>query len=281
MVRLNPLGLISDTQLSFRRLLYRRDDNIFLRDNFVGAGLVPQFSPAFARLGALVEVQPLSILRLWASFEVVGYFGTFGLFQSFDSPRADFRDSVIAERGRLPAGDPAKNFATWGSQLNVGADLQLKLGPIAFRNLARVFRGEYQMRAGDTVYYDQLYDILAPNGGFALNNDTDLLGMTDFGLVVGARLNTTLPLYGPEHFSAAERTAGTLTHDNGPTLRLGPVVTYTFFDDPKALFNKPTIIVMGNWWLAHRYRTGVDVSQLMPYLLVGFQVTTDLLPHLE
>ncbi len=279
-LRVNPLGLISDTQLSFRRLMYRRDDTMVLRDNFVGAGIAPQFSPAFARLGALVEVQPLSMLRLWASFEVVGYFGTFGLFQSFDSPHADFRDSAITARGRLPDGDPAKSFATWGSQLNLGADLQMKLGPIAARNLARLVRGDYQMRAGDTVYYDQFYDVLAPNRGFYVNNDTDVLFMTDFGLVVGARMNTTMPLYGPEHDSALERTAETLSQQNGPTLRLGPVITYTFYDDPSAIINKPTILLIGNWWLAHRYRTGVDVSQLMPYFLIGFQVTTDLLPHI-
>jgi hypothetical protein len=279
-LRVNPLGLISDTQLSFRRLMYRRDDMMVLRDNFVGVGIAPQFSPAFARLGALVEVQPLSMLRLWASFEVVGYFGTFGLFQSFDSPNADFRDSAITARGRLPDGDPAKSFATWGSQLNLGADLQMKLGPIAARNLARLVRGDYQMRAGDTVYYDQLYDVLAPNRGFYVNNDTDVLFMTDFGLVVGARMNTTVPLYGPEHYGALERTAETLTQQNGPTLRLGPVITYTLYDDPSALINKPTILMIGNWWLAHRYRTGVDVSQLMPYFLIGFQVTTDLLPHI-
>jgi hypothetical protein len=279
-LRVNPLGLISDTQLSFRRLMYRRDDTMVLRDNFVGAGIAPQFSPAFARLGALVEVQPLSMLRLWASFEVVGYFGTFGLFQSFDSPNADFRDSAITARGRLQDGDPAKSFATWGSQLNLGADLQMKLGPIAARNLARLVRGDYQMRAGDTVYYDQFYDVLAPNRGFYVNNDTDVLFMTDFGLVVGARMNTTMPLYGPEHYSALERTAETLSQQNGPTLRLGPVITYTFYDDPSAIINKPTILMIGNWWLAHRYRTGVDVSQLMPYFLIGFQVTTDLLPHI-
>jgi hypothetical protein len=46
------------------------------------------------------------------------------------------------------------------------------------------------------------------------------------------------------------------------------------------MINKPTILMIGNWWLAHRYRTGVDVSQLMPYFLIGFQVTTDLLPHI-
>lgn len=278
--RYNPLGLISDNQLTFRRLLYRADDNVLLRDNFMGAGFTPQVSAAFARVGALVEVQPLSILRLWANFEVVGYFSTFGLFQSFDSPDADFRDSVISARGQLPDGDPAKNYPTWGSQLTLGMDLQLKVGPVAARNLLRLVRGSYQLRDGDTVYYDQFYDVLAPNNGLYLNNDTDLLYVSDFGLVAGLRMNVTQPFYGPEHLPVGERWTGPTDHDNGPTLRAGPLISYTFFDDPTALFNKPTIIVVGNWWVAHRYRTGVDVNQAVPYFVIGFQMTTDLLPHL-
>ncbi len=278
--RYNPLGLISDNHVSFRRLLYRQDDNVLLRDNFIGAGFTPQVSAAFARVGALVEVQPLSILRLWANFDVVGYFGTFGLFQSFNSPDADFRDSVITARGQLEDGDPQKNFATWGSQLTLGMDLQLKVGPIAARNLLRLVRGSYQLREGDTVYYDQFYDVLAPNNGLYLNNDTDLLYVSDFGLVAGLRMNVTQPFYGPEHHGDGQAWTGPLDHENGPTLRAGPLISYTFFDDPTALFNKPTLIVVGNWWVAHRYRTGVDVNQLVPYVVVGFQVTTDLLPHL-
>jgi hypothetical protein len=281
-IRYNPLGLITDNQLSFRHLLYRADDNVLLRDNFVGVGFTPQVSAAFARVGALVEVQPLSILRLWANFDVVGYFGTFGLLQSFDSPNADFSDSTINARGQLPDGDPQKNFATWGSQFTLGMDLQVKVGPIAARNLSRLVRGSYEIRDGDTVYYDQFYDVLAPNNGLYLNNDTDLLYVSDFGLVAGVRMNVTQPFYRTEDFTLPEQTAllGRVDHQNGPTLRAGPLVTYTFFDDPTALFNKPTIIVVGNWWVAHRYRTGADVSQALPYLAVGFQVTSDLLPHL-
>ena len=277
--RYNPLGLITDNQLSFRHLLYRRDDNALMRNNFVGAGFTPQISAAFARVGALVEVQPLSVLRVWANFDVVGYFGTFGLLQSFDSPNADFSDTVISARGALPEGDAQKNFATWGSQLTLGVDLQMKVGPIAARNLFRLVRGSYQIRDGDTVYYDQFYDLLAPNNGIYVNNDTDLLYVSDFGLVAGVRMNVTQPFYGPEHFGAGDR-AGGLDHQNGPTFRAGPLATYTFFDDPTALFNKPTIIVVANWWGAHRYRTGADVNQAIPYLVVGFQVTSDLLPHL-
>jgi hypothetical protein len=280
-LRYNPLGLITDNVLSFRHRLFLADDSALLRDNFVGLGVTPQVSAAFARVGLLAEVQPLSVLRLWANAELVGYFGTFGLLQSFEGPNADFRDATISERGRLPDGDPAKNAATTGTQLTLGADVQLKVGPVALRNLARLVRGSYRIRPGDTVYYDQFYDVLAPNDGWFAHNDTDLLYMTDFGLVAGLRTNVTMPFYDEVHYSGAERAAGALTHGNGPTLRTGPLVAYTFFDDPAALWNRPTVLVIANWWLAHRYRTGFETSQFIPYVVVGFQMTTDLLPHLS
>jgi hypothetical protein len=279
-VRYNPLGLMSDNQLSLRHLLYRADDDALRRDNFVGLGITPQFSAAFTRLGVLAEVQPLSILRLWVHTELVGYYGAFGLLQSFSSPHADFAEATLSERGRLPEGDPQKNFATWGAQLALGADAQVKVGPVVARNLFRLIRGSYRLRDGDSVYYDQYYDVLAPNDGAFVNNDTDLLYFTDNGLVAGARMNVTQPFYGPEHYSAAERASGApLTHDNGPTLRAGPLLAYTFFDDPAALLNKPTLILIGNWWLAHRYRTGVAVPQATPYVVVAFQVSADLMPR--
>jgi hypothetical protein len=281
-LRYNPLGLISDNVLSLRHRLYRADDVAALRDNFVGIGLTPQVSAAFARVGLLAEVQPLSILRLWMNAEVVGYFGSFGLLQSFPSPTADFRDATIASRGQLPAGDPQKNFATGGTQLTVGMDLQMKAGPVVARNLTRVVRGSYALRPGDTVYYDQFYDVLAANDGLFVNNDTDLLWSTSFGLVAGVRANVTQPFYAADDYSAAEQAVpgGPRTHPNGPTLRAGPLLSWTFYDDPTALVNKPTIIVIGNWWIAHRYRAGADIPQAIPYTVVAFQFSSDLYPHL-
>ena len=277
-LRYNPLGLITDNHVSFRHELYRHD-NIVLKDNFVGFGFAPQFSPAFARLGAVAEVQPLSVLRLFANFEVVGYYGFVNLLQSFDSPHADFSDSALGDLGALPDGDPGRNFSTWGTQLTFGADLQAKVGPIAARNLARLVRGSYQLRQGDTAYYDQFYDVLAPNDGWYLNNDTDVFYVTDFGLAAGARVNTTMPFYEERHFNDADRAAGLAgTNPNGPTLRAGPMVTYTFFDEEGAIWNKPTIIFTTQWWLSHRYRTGADVPQAIPYTVIAFQFTGDLIP---
>jgi hypothetical protein len=274
--RFNPVGLITDNVIGMRLRMFPPDDLLF-KDTFVGIAFTPQASPAFARAGVLVEVQPITPIRVWAAYDVAGYFGFFDLFQSFPSPNADFSETALSARGELGEDDPLRNYATYGTQLTIGLDLQVKLGPVAARNLTRVVRGDYRLRTGDRVYYDLTYDVLAPNRGAFVNNDTDLLWVSDFGLIAGLRANATAPLYGPVHFDEKEG-AGSLFADNGPTLRGGPIVVYTFFDGEGGWVSKPSVIATVQWYAAHRWRTGADVNQLVPYALLGFAMSGDLLP---
>ena len=43
-------------------------------------------------------------------------------------------------------------------------------------------------------------------------------------------------------------------------------------------FNRPTLILIVNWYVSHRWRTGQDVNQGFPYLVLGFAFTSDLIP---
>ncbi len=45
-----------------------------------------------------------------------------------------------------------------------------------------------------------------------------------------------------------------------------------------AKFNTPTVFVLVQWYLKHRFRTGADTSQALPLIGVGFQMTGDFLP---
>lgn len=276
--RLNPLGLINDARLSYRWRLYLSESPA-LRDNFIGIGLAPSASPAFARAGVLVELQPLTVLQLYGIYEWVQYFGGFNFLQSFPSARSEFSDTVLAQRAQLPEGEPLRNYATSGTQLTLGANLQLKVGPVVARSLLRVVRPDYQLRQGDRVFYDIFYDVLAPDGGWFFTNDADLLYQSDSrsGLTVGARWTVTHAFYGPEHFAPGEP----LEDLNGPMHRVGPMLAYTLFSEDGASFNSPTVTLLAQWWLSHRYRTGQDVSALMPLLAVGFSFNGDLLPVRE
>lgn len=175
LVRVNPLGLITDARLSYRYRLYEHP-SVALRDNFVSVGLAPTLSAAFARIGPIVEVQPASFLTLWAQYELIGYFGSFNLLQSFptvDRAKVNYSDTSLRA---LSKGDAAtKNYATTGTQLLVGANLQLKVGPIVFRDQARAGRPDMKLRAGDRAFYDIYYDLLVGDGGWWAHNDADLL----------------------------------------------------------------------------------------------------------
>ena len=139
------------------------------------------------------------------------------------------------------------------------------------RNQLRLFRPDFQLRAGDTAFYDQLSDLLMPNKRVSLINDFDLLFQTTFGLVAGLRYDVGVPFYGPQNGGAGGRV------DNS-THRLGPLLAYRFFDHDGAALNQPTVALVVNWYLKHPYRAGAESSQAVPYVALAFNLVGDLLP---
>ncbi|PTL81265.1 hypothetical protein [Vitiosangium sp. GDMCC 1.1324] len=269
-LRNNPLGLLYEGRFAYRFRLYESESQA-LRDNFVGIGLAPGGSPAFARVGAYVEFQPATVLGFWAVYEYVGYYGTFNLFQSFPNASSDFSDTTIQARGGLPKDDPLRSYPTSGTQLTVGTNLNLKAGPIVLRSQARLVRPDFKVRAGDSVFYDQFYDLLMPNQGLAVFNDLDLLYQTDFQLMAGLRYHVGVPFYSNEQLPPGSTVKNSVQ-------RLGPFLAYRFKDEDGAAFNQPSLALVVNWYLQHRYRTGADSSAALPYLALAFNVVGDLMP---
>jgi len=262
--RLNPLGLISRFQLQYRRRLYQ-SNSVFVRNNYVGFGVVAQGSPAFGRVGGVVEIAPVPMLVLRASYEAVGYFGTFEFMNSYADPSADFSDSAQDDNR-----DADGNYAAFGHELTLGAIAQIKLGPVAIRNNLRVIRGDYDLRGGDSYYYDPIYDTLSEDGGWMLTDDLDLLYQHQTTWTAGIRYTITAPFYSGD-------VSGTPADDNGPFDRLGFVVAYTHFQEYKQRFNGPTVLLLMQWYLRHRWRTGEDVSQALPQIVLGFDFRGDLM----
>ncbi|MBS1152520.1 MAG: hypothetical protein H6Q89_4218 [Myxococcaceae bacterium] len=258
--RLNPLGLIYDGRFMYRQRLFD-SPKVALRDNFLGLGLAPGASPVFGRIGVVVELQPLTILGFWAMYDYTQYFGTLNLLAEYPSASANFSDSAI--RSRIPP-----PHITGGTMLTFGANLNLKFGPIVVRSQARLFAPDFKLRPGDTVFYDQISDLLLANGRFAFTNDLDLLFQTRFGLLAGLRYNVGVPFYGPENAP---------TVDNS-THRLGPFLAFRFFDRDGAGLNQPTLALVINWHLKHRWRTGADSPTALPYLALAFNMVGDLMP---
>ncbi len=274
-VRVNPLGLLNNTFASYRFRLFQSDSDV-LKQNFVGIGLVGALSPAWGRLGIMAEVQPLTILRLYAQYQFIGNFGSFDLFASFPSATSDYSDSQIDERSDQPG---TENYATTGSLLTLGATLQLKVGPIALRSLFRAVRTDYDMREGDRVYYDQIYDMLMPDEGWMVVNDVDLflvLQPSTYQLAIGARWTYSHSFYRDEdHFAPGEDPNNAPNND---IHRIGPIIAWQLRpNNPGSRFDRPTLILLAQWHAQHRWRTGADVSAALPYVGLAFKFQGDLL----
>lgn len=260
-LRYNPLGLLYSGNLLYRYRLYE-SPSLALRDNFVGGGVTLTASPAFVRVGPMIEVNPLTVLGLWGTVQLVQYFGTFNLYQGFPSANANFSDTTL----RLTQGQ-----TTRGWEATIGANLQFKVKSIIVRSLARLLYVD--MNSPDQMLYDQFYDLGVPNRGWYLSNDLDVLwqGLSN-RLVAGARYTASVPFYTAANVGAGEPIPDHSTH------RVGPFLGYTFKSEDGARFNTPTVFVLVQWFLKHPYRTGADTPQALPLIGAGFQFTGDFLP---
>jgi hypothetical protein len=266
-LRFNALGFVNELTIGYRLQMIDKPSVLF-RDSYFGAKVHAWVTPAYGRVGPRIEFQPLALLNINASYEISGYYSTFGLFQSFPSPTSDYSDTVIDDLQ-----DAGTEYATWGQYANVGALLQAKAGPIAVRNNLQFHWADYEMRAGDRVFYSQMLDIAQGDRGWALSNDLDLIYLLGKAKIA-ARYTLTHAFYREEHYRPFEP----VIDPNGPTHRLGPGLLYTFFDRPDARFNRPTAILLAQWWIQHRYRTGQDVHQAIPQVVIAFTFDGEILP---
>ncbi len=265
-LRINPLGLIYDGRFSFRERLYASDSKA-LRDNFIGVGLLPTASPAFFRIGPFIEFNPISMFGVYAAIQYVQYFGTIDLAQGFPGAQSNFSDSAIK------ANSATNHMVTNGWDLTFGATFQTKVWNLIIRDQAKLVRGVLKLKEGQRIYYDQYFDVGAPNGGWFFTNDFDLLYQAlDNHLTVGARYTFTNPFYEERHYDPVDD-----SRPNNAMHRVGPFVGYNFKMQDGAGFNNPTVFLLVQWWLVHRFRTGLDTPQALPLIGVGFQITGDFL----
>jgi hypothetical protein len=257
--RNNPIGLMNLIEVMARRRLFK-PDGLLLNDTHLSAGPFFDLNPAAAALGGVIRFKPLAVLQLTASSAWVGYFGTFGLIQSFDQPDVDYSDTRLGKNE-----DAGQNYATTGSILKLEGLIQGKSGPVAFRSTFLASRYDHNAR-GQPHWFDTGLDVMAPTRGWVLKNDVDLLWMDDKGLALGGRWTWTDPIL------------GTQTDADRATHRAGPIGIYKFFDRPGASYNAPSVVFMAQWYARHPYRTGQDVPAALPYVAGGFLFGGDIIP---
>jgi hypothetical protein len=262
-VRYNPLGLQEYFTVSYR-LRLMDSDSVLFRDTYVAIGPTIVLSPAFAKGGVALKVVPIAMVELSAVYRYQYFFGNFNHVTSFDDPSDDWSDTA------LDADETEE--AMGGHMVVLQARLQAKAGPVAIRNTARFEYYDMPLPDGSVGYYDQTPDMLVANDGWTLVNDADVIYLwgASAKLKTGVRYTGTLPWYGdgggPE---------GNASH------RIGPLISYMFYEKPGAAFDKPTLILLSQWHVQHRFRTGEDVSAAIPYLALAFTFEGDLLPWRE
>ncbi len=225
---------------------------------------MPSVSPAVAQFGPLIEIQPLALFKFSAQYFFTGWFGTFDFFQSFENSNSDFTDQT--QDANTAAG---LNYANTSHQVELKALVQAKVGPVAVRNTVLGYWNSTNINdPNHQAWYSIKYDILMPKQGWMIGNETDLIYVSKFGLVAGLRNNLVAPHYPQENVG--------FRNPNGPAVRLGPLFAYTFYDKPQKRFNKPTLILISQWHLQHRNRTGLSSSQALPTIVLAFAFSGDL-----
>ena len=146
----NRLGLQNALELKWVWPLTASRNPLLAGAHF-SVGLSHTLTPSYTRLGAWLEVSPLSILDVRAGVEPAAYFGTFGSLMSFSRYDEPFGDDVRRARK-----DEAR--AGTGSRLHVTPTLKMKAGQIVA--VCSTSFEWWRSSEGDPLYYEPARDTL-------------------------------------------------------------------------------------------------------------------------
>lgn len=276
--RINPLGLEERLWIGYQYRLYDKNKTILNGSN-IGVFFRPVVSPAIALMGATLQIQPAAVLRFRATYSWVAYFGTFQYMQSYQSPYDDFSETRLDAQADA-TDDPLTNYATTGHQIELEALLQARYKELVIRSTTTADYNILNLRGDDDLFYAVRVEAMAPNRGWILYNDTDVVWLHDFkttrhpSLLLGARASTIMPFYPERVYEEGD----VIENPNGPQFRLGPEIGYIFYDRPDRFprFNRPTLLLLPQWNILHRWRTGRDVSTAFPTIIMAFVFTGQL-----
>jgi len=267
-LRVNPLGFEDRFSLMYRRRLSARTGKLW-DDTYFGIGITPTIAPSVARIGPTVMLVPLAILQLRASYYFIAGFGSQKFKpHAFDSPTDTYGPDTIKARA-----DAKQCITNYGGQAELAALFQVKFGPIALIDEVTFFRNSIKMPGTEDVYYDIRHDMMVPAQGWFLSNDASLVYVnTKLRFNAGVRA-TYYHVFYPD---AVYEPGDVQTKNQNDHARIGPLISYTFKDRPEKRFTKPTLFFAAQWWVKHRYRTGQEVNQGLPMLVLGFSFTGEL-----
>jgi hypothetical protein len=118
----NPLGLQNGADVLWRWSL-SKSSHPLRSDAHLTLGLASRLSPAYERLGAFIEIAPLSVLDVRVGLEPVFYFGTFNSMLGFSGYEARFDDAArdaLRAQGRATAGLAGRAYLAPTAKIKVG-----------------------------------------------------------------------------------------------------------------------------------------------------------------
>ena len=228
----NVLGLQDATDAAWTWKLYESTHPL-LDGAHVTLGLSNYLSPSFDRVGAWVELSPLSILDVRIGLEPVVYFGAFGTlisFTGFDDPFDE--GSRDARAGEAEVGVGARGY--------VAPTLKLKVGPVILAGSAEF--EWWRVDAPGRFFYDSTRDtLLRAHGGSAVLFDSVLLWDHEYG--TGSRLRAGAIYNLQEVWDAPQNRVQ----------RLGGIVAWTIAGHLIGL-DEPTVILIAQAYLSDPYK---------------------------
>ncbi len=260
----NPLVMEISSRATYRMRLSDSQD-ILWKDTFLAMGGQLRVNPCYTAVGPMVDWQPIAVFNLRALVDYFGFFGTFGMMQSFPSPTANFSPSVQDARDK--AGD---TYATSGWHALLRPTLQAQVGPIAIQNVLSAEYWSIGLRGTDTVWFDAGPDTLLPGKGWTLTDEVNLVYLQG-PLTLGATFRYLTPLYTQEHFLPNEDPKSV----DLSNIRAGVLAAYRLHDGGYSSFSNLTVFGTVMWHLKHPYRTGVESSIYFPFMAVGLSMQQD------
>lgn len=251
----NPIGLASFVFFGYRYHLFN-SESILLKPAFVEFG--PQFTltPDFLEGGLELTVKPLAILTFEARYMLAAHSPLLTDFQSFKTPHADY-----SPRRRIQRGMGDEGYRTYGGFLRLKTIFEMQLGAFAISNEFEIHRMDVALREGDQYFYSSRWDTVFPNHGWGFANFLNLIVFTKSKFLIGLRYEVTKPFIKNHWFDNFE------LHQ-----RLGLLWGYPLIKRQRGWLREVLGLGSVQWWLAHPYRTGREVSQLVPYVIMGISM---------
>ena len=258
-VRVNPLGQSQELAVGWRAPLLPDDGTPIRGDSSLWLAPKVQVSPTFVGTGMVLRVKPLAVVQLQLHAERI---------QAWADASAMSADGLLpVTAATLEMIEIAGAVIGSGWRTTNHLLVQAQVGPVAARATTTLV-GWRMDRGADGIFYDQTWDILAPNHGWGGNLDVDLLLVApEQRPVVGARFTAASPL-GP--------VSG---WPDGATQRVGPLAGWTFRERrPGGWLQRPTLFALAQWHLTHPWRTGDPTPRALPTVGVGLSVVGDVPP---